>query len=145
MCLKYAARRYTFLFLSGSNMFDLKKKLEKVDELQLTTPFLFSLSPLFCLTPVSLDHFLFFFTSFPFSHLCLSPPSYFPPVPLFSLFVDFFVQMILQSSTFHPIISLILPQLFLCAGKQNAEEQILSEFLLFRYARFHRSRHTTRF
>lgn len=60
---------------------------------------------------------------------------------IFSL-CGFFVSMVLQSFTFYFIISLILPQLFRCAGNQNAEEQILSEFLLFRYARFHRSAHT---
>lgn len=50
------------------------------------------------------------------------------------VFFNFF-SFLFFSSLHLPFFSLPLPLLFLCAGKQDAAEQILSEFLLFRYTR----------
>lgn len=69
-----------------------------------------------------------FFFSLVLLFLCI-------PVPLFAFYFSFFIPTLHQSSSACPFFSLPLPLLFLCAGKQNTPEQILSEFLLFRYTR----------
>lgn len=88
-----------------------------------------------------------YLTLFPLTSSCFFSPFHVLPsllVPSSSVLYDSFVSLhsccfiyflFFSSQPFTPFISLPLPLLFLCAGKQDTPEQILSEFLLFRYTR----------